>query len=282
MVAPPSPQGAPGFAVVPQGGGARDVARVPAGPSRVLGGASTERAGAIARCSRDGAAAGCYHHGSPAAAFRAACDGARLPARYADGRSGGVHGHDDGLDVPASPSTGHGCTPASARHGAITVSAHVPSVHDADAASSSRAHDGNSTSAVQSSAIGAAAAGCTGRSNDDGSTPLPLGPPPVMLQQHAAQGGPVMMTQPPLPFSSPSVMMQQNPQSNQMMMGQPQLSALPCKRQRVDRYDNPYGQHMTGHQQETTIFNAAMGQSFGPNLQNELWGPYVRNLHINK
>jgi hypothetical protein len=99
--------------------------------------------------------------------------------------------------------------------------------------------------------------------------PPPLGPPPVMLQQQPTQGGPVMMTQPPLPFSSPSVMLQQNPQSNQMMMGQPQLSALPCKCQRVDQYDNLYGQHMTGHQQETTIFNAAMGQSFGPDLHNE-------------
>ncbi|XP_039822714.1 mediator of RNA polymerase II transcription subunit 15-like isoform X2 [Panicum virgatum] len=99
--------------------------------------------------------------------------------------------------------------------------------------------------------------------------PLPLRPPPVMLQQQTAQGGPVMMTQSPLPFSSPSVMLPQNPQINQMMMGQPQLSALPCKRQRVDQYDNPYGQHMTGHQQETTIFNTAMGQSFGPNLHNE-------------
>ncbi|XP_039796067.1 bromodomain-containing protein 4-like isoform X2 [Panicum virgatum] len=98
--------------------------------------------------------------------------------------------------------------------------------------------------------------------------PLPLGPPPVMLQQQPAQGAPVMMAQPPLPFSSPSVMLQQNPQVNQMMMGQAQLSSLPCKRQRVDQYGNPYGQHMTGHQQET-IFNAAMGQSFGPNLQHE-------------
>ncbi|PAN13469.1 hypothetical protein PAHAL_2G339300 [Panicum hallii] len=98
--------------------------------------------------------------------------------------------------------------------------------------------------------------------------PPPLGPPPVMLQQQPTQGGPVM-TQPPLPFSSPSVILQQNPQSNQMMMGQPQLSAVPCKRQRVDQYDNLYGQHMTGHQQETTIFNAPMGQSFGPDLHNE-------------
>jgi hypothetical protein len=27
---------------------------------------------------------------------------------------------------------------------------------------------------------------------------------------------------------------------------------------------------MTGHQQETAIFNAAMGQSFGSNLHNEV------------
>ncbi|RCV12608.1 hypothetical protein SEVIR_2G292900v4 [Setaria viridis] len=101
--------------------------------------------------------------------------------------------------------------------------------------------------------------------------PLPLGPPPAMLQQQPAQGGSVMMAQAPLPFSPPSVLLQQHSQGqgNQMMMGQPQLSALPCKRQRVDQCDNPYGQHTTGHQQETAIFNASMGQSFGSNLHNE-------------
>ncbi|CAL5087224.1 unnamed protein product [Urochloa decumbens] len=99
--------------------------------------------------------------------------------------------------------------------------------------------------------------------------PLPLGPPPAMLQQQAAQGGSVMMAQQPLPFSPPSVSLQQHPQGNQMMMGQPQLSALPCKRQRVDQCDNPYGQHTTGYRQETSTFNAAMGQTFGPNLHNE-------------
>nr|CAB3454020.1 unnamed protein product [Digitaria exilis] len=107
--------------------------------------------------------------------------------------------------------------------------------------------------------------------------PLPLGPPPMILQQQPAQGGAVMMAQPPLAFSSPSVLQQQqhqHPQGNQMMVGQPQLSALPCKRQRVDQYglciacdsNNPYGQHMTGHQQETAMFNAATGQSLGTNL----------------
>ncbi|CAN6218461.1 unnamed protein product [Urochloa humidicola] len=90
-----------------------------------------------------------------------------------------------------------------------------------------------------------------------------------MLQQQPAQGGSVMMAQQPLPFSPPLVSLQQHPQGNQMMMGQPQLSALPCKRQRVDQCDNPYGQHTTGHQPETATFNAAMGQSFGPNLHNE-------------
>ncbi|CAL5073183.1 unnamed protein product [Urochloa decumbens] len=99
--------------------------------------------------------------------------------------------------------------------------------------------------------------------------PLPLGPPPAMLQQQAAQGGSVMMAQQPLPFSPPSVSLQQHPQGNQMMMGQPQLSALPCKRQRVDQCDNPYGQHTTGYHQETSTFNAAMGHTFGPNLHNE-------------
>lgn len=34
--------------------------------------------------------------------------------------------------------------------------------------------------------------------------------------------------------------------------------------------DNTYGQQMTGHQQETAIFNTAVGQSYGTSLQNEV------------
>jgi len=96
--------------------------------------------------------------------------------------------------------------------------------------------------------------------------PLPLGPPPAMLQQQPRQGATMMMPQPPLPFNPPSVTLQQNSQGNQVMMAQPQFAALPCKRQRLDQYDNTHEQHMTGHQQETAIMNAAMGQSCGPNL----------------
>lgn len=98
--------------------------------------------------------------------------------------------------------------------------------------------------------------------------PMPLGPPPAMLQQQPPQGALVMMPQPPMPFSPPSAMLQHNPLGNQMMVVQPQLSAVPCKRQRADQYENPYGQHMTGHQQEASIFNAVMGQTYGPNLNN--------------
>ncbi|WVZ65617.1 hypothetical protein U9M48_014949 [Paspalum notatum var. saurae] len=91
--------------------------------------------------------------------------------------------------------------------------------------------------------------------------PLPFGPPPATLQQQ-------MMLQAPMSFSPSPVMLQHNHQGNQMTVAQPQLSAPPCKRQRDDQYDNFYGQHMTGHQQETSILNAAMGQSYGLSLQN--------------
>lgn len=66
--------------------------------------------------------------------------------------------------------------------------------------------------------------------------PLPLGPPPAMLQQQPPQGAMVMIAQQPLPFSPPSVMLQHNPRGNQVMMTQPQFTALPCKRQRLDQY----------------------------------------------
>ncbi|KAJ1290511.1 hypothetical protein BS78_02G249600 [Paspalum vaginatum] len=98
--------------------------------------------------------------------------------------------------------------------------------------------------------------------------PLPLSPLPATLQQQPPQGALVTMSQAPMPFNFSPVMLQHNHQGNQMTVAQPQLSAPPCKRQRVDQYDNHYGQHMTGHQQETSIFNVAMGQSYGPNLQN--------------
>eukprot|EP00267_Zea_mays_P033825 XP_008668301.1 uncharacterized protein LOC100381978 isoform X1 [Zea mays] len=96
--------------------------------------------------------------------------------------------------------------------------------------------------------------------------PLPLGS--AMLQQQPPQGATMMMAQPPLPLFPPSVMLQHNPQGNQVTMAQPQFAALPCKRQRLDQYDNNYGQHMTGHQEETAITNAAIGQFYGPNIHN--------------
>uniref|UniRef100_A0A0A9HFX3 RRM domain-containing protein n=1 Tax=Arundo donax TaxID=35708 RepID=A0A0A9HFX3_ARUDO len=256
-------------------GRARGGAAVPARPSRVLAfWVAPQHSVPLAApapptgCFRDDPAAGRTRDGSPSAAF-CACDGARLRARGTDARSSGGHGH-DGPDAPANP--GHGRTAAVASYGATSFIAHGPYVDDGDAASSSWSYDGTTTSATRPStcnaaaAAAAAAAASTGRPDDEG--PATSAAWPSTHDAAAAASGWPGYDGTATSAARPPVMQQQPSQTDQMMMTQPQLSTLPCKHQRLDQYDMPYGQHITGHQQEMAV--AVMGPSYGLYLNNEL------------
>ncbi|OEL19777.1 hypothetical protein BAE44_0019203 [Dichanthelium oligosanthes] len=236
MVAPPSPQGAPGFAVVPQGGAHAAAPVSPQGPPGFWvapqQGAPAPPQGASVMVPPHGASmmAPQQQHFAPVmvpgpeqgmhVAYQGAPMGMMMGSMPLQAQAQAMAGHQpaQGMapsqSLPTCPLTMTEMQQAQAGYMMATppLPLSPPSLTQQQLLLPSQADP-----AIMAQ------------------PPLPLAPPPTMLQQLPAQGGPVMMAQPPQ-FSPPPVMLQQHPQGNQMMKGQPQLSALPCKRQRVEQY----------------------------------------------